>query len=115
MEIVRGTLHAYWEQGFEGWIAYTLLRDRGDLPPTASRVLWLQDGQLLRIFEPTGGLLWEGTIELVPRRRFLFFTEQHELHAGIWNDRTQQGVPYRTWIGWFWHDPPLRAELTLPG
>lgn len=105
---IPGRLVPYWEQGWEGRIEYAFAPDGREAP-----LIWLTGGQHLKIFEPDGRTLWEGTIELVSRRRWFIFVEQHDLPVGIWSNLKQRGLSYATWIGWFWHDPPLRGELTL--
>lgn len=113
-QTIRGHLLAWWEQGMEGGILYAF---EPDAPPTAEKPpypIFLQNGHFLRIFDPSGTPLWQGTIQLVSRRRWGLFLEKHELPQPIWNNSKQKGLPYRVWISWFWQDPPLRAELTLP-
>ncbi len=106
----NGKLDAYWEQGWEGRVAYSFLPDR-TAPPIAPR--FLENGDLLRIYSPDNSVLWEGTVRLVPRRKWLFFRQKHDLDNDIWNGSTQAGVPYRDWIRWFWKG--YRAELSAPG
>ncbi len=112
-KIVHGRLIGYWEQGMEGRIDYCLDPDRPEDRVDGKWPIPIENGQFLRIFDHDGRLLWAGEIKLKPRRRWLFFTQRHNLPNGVWNDFTQSGVPYKKWIAWFWQDPPLRAELTM--
>ncbi len=110
---IHGRLSGYWEQGMEGRIDYTLEPDDPKDRVDGKWPIPIQNGQFLRIFDENGRVLWAGEIKLKSRRRWLFFYEKHDLPNDIWNDWTQKGVPYKTWIGWFWQRPSLRAELTI--
>jgi hypothetical protein len=112
-KVIHGRLHAYWEQGMEGRIDYTLEPDDPEDRWGGMRPIPIRNGQFLRIFADDGRLLWAGEIKFRLRRRWLFFYEKHDLPNGIWNDWTQEGVPYGTWIAWFWQRPSLHAELTV--
>lgn len=108
--VYQGCLEAYWEQGWEGRIEWAFAPDRA-LHPDAPLVIFLENGQQLTVFAPTGQPLWSGSIKLRPRR----FWDRHSLKADIWSWTTQRGVRYADWIGWFWRVPELglRAALVL--
>jgi hypothetical protein len=101
-----GKLEAYYEQGWEGMIAFSFMPDDGkglnDLVP-------LQDGQHLTIYDTNEKILWSGKIKLIKRG----FFDKHKLSAGIWSDSKQEGVSYADWMDWFWRKPPLKATLEL--
>ena len=111
-KMIHGRLMGYWEQGMEGRIDYTLDPDDPKDRVGGKWPIPIQNGQFLRIFGEDGRVLWAGEIKFRLRRRWLFFYEKHNLPNDIWNDWTQKGVPYKTWIAWFWRQPSLRAELT---
>ena len=100
IDTYSGVLEAYWEQGWEGFIGYSV-QIEGQPGPS-----FLQNGDYLTIYAADGHILWEGTIELVSRRN-----EQHSLHMGIWADTKQAGLTYDQWVRWFVHQPPLRATI----
>ncbi|MCA9917259.1 MAG: hypothetical protein KC445_04870 [Anaerolineales bacterium] len=101
MTRLRGKLVAYWEQGWEGRIAFAFQPEDAKLP------YFLQSGDHLAIFAEDGDVLWSGEIRWVRRR----FWERHQLDAGIWATHKQQGIAYGQWLAWFWHQPPLVASL----
>lgn len=101
MTVYDGELHAYWEQGWEGRIEYALAIEGQPHP------FFLAKGQHLTIYAEDGSVLWQGVLRFVSRGR-----EQHHLPTGIWTFEKQRGVPYGQWLGWFLHDPPLRATVT---
>jgi hypothetical protein len=103
MSAMTGHLLAYFEQGWEGMIAYAFQ------PDDAERPVFLQSGQRLSIFAADGTTLWAGRLHFVRRR----WWDQHNLSAGIWADVKQKGVSYEQWMEWFWRQPPLRAALEL--
>jgi hypothetical protein len=100
MPIYHGYLEAYWEQGWEGRIEYALGMEGRPAP------LFLADGQHLTIYAPDDTILWQGRLRFVGRGR-----ERHNLPTGVWADGKQEEVPYDRWLGWFLHEPPLRAAM----
>jgi hypothetical protein len=98
-----GILEAYWEQGWEGRVAYALSGEGFDRP------LFLANGQRLTIYAEDGSVLWWGVVCLTPRKRW----EDHALPYGFWSDVKQKGVPYAQWMAWFVHAPPLRAMVEV--
>lgn len=100
---MNGELRAYFEQGWEGMIAYAFQPDDSGQP------IFLQSGHHLTIFAADGTRLWSGRLHFVRRRRW----DRHHLHARIWAYSRQNGVSYAQWLDWFWRQPPLRAELAL--
>lgn len=100
MAIHHGALEAYWEQGWEGRIEYALAIEGQSHP------FFLTTGQHLTIYGEDGDVLWQGLLRFVSRGR-----EQHHLPTGIWAFEKQRGVPFDQWLGWFLHDPPLRATV----
>ena len=107
--MLNGHLVAFWEQGMEGRIDYAFQPEGTN---DISSLIWLADGHHLKIYNSDYTVLWEGEINLVSRRRFGLFYEQHDLENKIWNDLKQKGIPYKEWIAWFWHKPPLKAQLS---
>lgn len=101
---LRGHLEPYWEQGWEGRIEFALQVAGMDRP------VFLENGQHLTIYGPGERELWAGKLEFVRRR----WWDRHRLDAGIWAWTKQKGVPYARWMEWFWHRPPLEAELHIP-
>jgi hypothetical protein len=102
IKILEGELEAYWEQGWEGRVEYSLYVQGAAGP------LFLESGQHLSIFSPDGSILWEGKLEFVSRKN-----EQHNLPLEIWSDIKQKGLDYSQWMEWFTHQPPLRAKLEI--
>ena len=102
MKTFEGELEVYWEQGWEGRIEYSLY------VKGASKPIFLESGQHLTIYNPGGGILWEGRLEFVSRKN-----EQHNLPYGIWSDTKQKGVSYLQWMEWFAHKPPYTAKLEI--
>ena len=102
----NGRLMAYWEQGWEGRIEYGFEPDMRD---ASAGPYFIQNGDYLRIFSSDACVLWEGSVRFVPRRKWLFMLQHHDLDNGSWNGSTQAGVAYKDWISWFWNG--LRAEL----
>ena len=105
MKTLHGVLDAYWEQGWEGRIEFTLLIEGQKSPG-----VFLQDGQHLTIYTAEGQILWTGKLHFVKRN--LWF-DHHKLKAGIWSDVKQRGVSYAQWLDWFWRKPPLKAALEI--
>lgn len=103
MSDYHGCLEAYWEQGWEGRIEYSLAVDGWSHP------FILVDGQYLTIFAPDGAVLWQGWLHFVGRGR-----ERHRLPTGIWAYTKQKGLSYGQWMAWFLHQPPLRATVLEP-
>jgi len=103
MKEIIGMLEAYWEQGMEGRIEYAF-QFEGNTHP-----FFLQNGQLLTIYETDGKILWSGKIHFVKRG----FFDNHKLNAGIWSFIKQKGVSYADWMDWFWRTPPLKAKLEV--
>jgi hypothetical protein len=103
---ITGTLHGYWEQGWEGRIEYEF---RPDTMPADAGPRFLAAGQHLTIVAPDGTRLWRGVLAFTPRR----WWESHALDNGIWHTHKQRGTRYGEWIAYFWQKPPLRAELRL--
>lgn len=100
----EGHLLAYWEQGWEGRIDFTLSVPGLDDP------LWLKSGQRLTIYAEDGTILWFGVLCFVKRK----WWEQHHLPSGIWSYVKPAGVSYARWMEWFAHQPPLKAALEIP-
>ncbi len=98
----------------EGRIEYTLEPDNPADRIDGKRPIRIKNGQFLKIFDGDGRILWQGEINYVSRRHWLFFYEKHDLPNGIWHGSKQKGLTYGQWIAWFWQKPPLRAELMLP-
>lgn len=107
---IKGVLTAYWEQGFEGLILYAL---HADEPKGIDGPIILEDGQYIKIWKHNDDILWEGEVKLVSRYRFFLFQETHTLPYEVWSDHKQKGFRYKDWIALFYHDPPLKAEITL--
>ena len=107
---MQGKLEAYWEQGWEGRIAFAFQADGATMP------YFLKNGDQLTIYAEDGTAVWSGTIQWVRRR----FWERHQLDAGIWATHKQRGVTYGQWgvtygqwLAWFWQKPPLKASLEI--
>jgi len=100
---MNGELLAYWEQGWEGQIAFAFS------PENSHEIIFLENGHFLMIYGVDGEVLWSGTIKLVSRR----FWDNHQLSAGIWSNTKQKGVSYAQWMAWFWEKPPLKASLKI--
>jgi hypothetical protein len=98
---LSGELEAYWEQGWEGYIAFAF-RD-----PLQDRPIFLENGHHLTIYDHGDRLIWSGKIQLVKRG----FFDRHSLDVEIWSGTKQKGVSYQNWMAWFWHKPPLKAKL----
>lgn len=96
-----GELEAYWEQGWEGRIAFAF-HTTGQTKP-----FFLQNGHRLTIYDHRDKVLWSGEINLVKRGDL----DRHNLDAEIWSECKQKGVSYQNWMAWFWHKPPLKARL----
>jgi hypothetical protein len=103
MAVLQGELLAYWEQGWEGRIAFAFQSDASDTP------IFLQNGDRLSIYAEDGTILWSGQIHWVRRRVW----DRHRRDAGIWSFQKQKGVSYDQWLAWFWQTPPLPASLEL--
>lgn len=103
MATLQGELVAYWEQGWEGRIAFAFQAEAASMPH------FLQNGDRLTIYAAAGTVLWSGEIAWVRRR----FWDRHQLGVGIWADQKQKGVSYTQWFAWFWQKPPLKASLSL--
>lgn len=97
----EGHLEAYWEQGWEGRIAYALSIEALTHP------FFLEDGQQLMIYAMDGTILWSGRLHFVKRR----WWHQHHLPMRIWSEKKQNRVSYWRWMEWFTHDPPLKASV----
>ncbi|MCB8948441.1 MAG: hypothetical protein H6653_10550 [Ardenticatenaceae bacterium] len=103
MAELQGKLEAYWEQGWEGCIAFAFQADGATMP------YFLKNGDQLTIYAEDGTAVWSGTIQWVRRR----FWERHQLDAGIWATHKQRGVAYGQWLAWFWQKPALKASLEI--
>ena len=103
MKIIEGCLEAYWEQGWEGRIAFAFQFEGNHQP------FFLENGQRLTIYDSNEEILWSGKIQFVQRR----FFDKHNLKANIWSDEKQKGVTYADWMDWFWRKPPLKAILEI--
>jgi hypothetical protein len=101
--VLRGYLESYWEQGWEGRIEFALQVDEINQP------VFLENGQHLTIYGTDEQVLWSGRIKFARRR----WWDRHKLAAGIWAWTKQKGVSYAQWMEWFWHKPPLQAELRI--
>lgn len=106
MQQITGHLEAYWEQGWEGRIAFAVAADDAEAYP---HPLFLVNGWRLTIYDGPH-VVWDGVIDQVRRRSW----ERHRLSAAVWCDTRQRGVRYADWIDWFWRRPPLRAVLHIP-
>jgi len=104
-KILQGALEAYWEQGWEGRIEFSLQVERQERPN-----IFLQNGQRLTIYSVDDQILWSGTLDFIRRNTWL---DQHKLKAEIWAYTKQRGVSYAQWMEWFWHEPPLKATLEI--
>ena len=98
-----GELEAYWEQGWEGRIAFAFHALNQTKP------LFLQNGHQLTIYDHRDKVIWSGEINLVK----LGALDRHNLDAEIWSGSKQKGVSYQNWMAWFWHKPPLKARLRV--
>ncbi|AFY37905.1 hypothetical protein Lepto7376_1565 [[Leptolyngbya] sp. PCC 7376] len=103
MTELKGQLEAYWEQGWEGSIAFTFYDVNNH------QLIFLQNGQTLTIYNRYDTILWSGKLQFVKRG----FFEKHSLEANIWSETKQKGVSYGDWMAWFWQKPPLKAKLIL--
>ncbi len=103
MALLQGVLVAYWEQGWEGRIAFVFQPDDTQTP------LFLKNGDCLSIYAEDGSILWSGQIHWAPVR----FWDRYRLKVSIWSYQKQKGVPYGRWLDWFWHKPPLKASLEV--
>ncbi len=99
----QGHLHAYWEQGWNGKIDFAFQ------PEDKTRLVFLESGQTLTIFQSNHTILWSGVLRFVKRNYF----DKHKLASEVWATRKQHGVLYRDWMDWFWQHPPLRAQLDV--
>ncbi len=102
---MMGEIFGYWEQGWEGRIAFAFQPDDKPAP------VFLRTGQTLTLFDSSSQVLWSGAVDLVPRR----WRDQHALPAAIWSYEKQRNVPYAQWMAWFWSTPRLRARLETVG
>ncbi len=105
---VAGTLVGYWEQGWEGRIEYAFQPDDSD-DTNNSVPMILKNGHELRIFDEDGETVWQGVIDLKKRG----WKDRPSGENKVWNDSMQKGVTYQQWLGWFCHQPALKAELLL--
>lgn len=103
LKILQGELLAYWEQGWEGRIEFAF-HFEGNLKP-----FFLENGQILTIYNTDGNILWTGKIQYVKRG----FFDHHKLKADIWAYTKQKGVSYADWMDWFWRKPALKAKLEI--
>ncbi len=103
MRIIEGHLEAYWEQGWEGRIAFAF-QFEGNTQP-----FFLKDGHVLTIYNEDGTILWNGAIKFVKRG----WLDRHNLKADVWSNEKQKGVKYADWMDWFWRQPPLKARLEV--
>ena len=106
--IITGTITGYWEQGWEGRIDYVFEPDDPQYRPEGTWPIMIQNGQELHIFDERGETLWHGRVQLVRKRWY----ERTDPAIKVWHTEKQKGISYRQWLNWFWHKPPLRAELT---
>jgi len=104
MTELHGELEAYWEQGWEGHIAYSFHYEGSSAP------LFLENGYYLTIYKEYGEELWSGTIKFIKKSNWF---DKHNLNADIWSTLKQKGVSYAQWMEWFWHKPPLKAKLII--
>ncbi|MGB2927080.1 MAG: hypothetical protein WBB82_17410 [Limnothrix sp.] len=104
MNKLEGELEAYWDQSWEGRIAFAFNTFSNTRP------FFLENGHYLTIYESEATILWAGTIAFVPRG----FFDRHQLKVGIWSGTKQKGVSYADWMDWFWRRPPLKATLIIP-
>ena len=103
MAQLQGQLEAYWEQGWEGSIAFAFY----DLKN--KQLIFLHNGQGLTIYDVDDKILWSGKLQFVKRG----FFEKHSLAANIWSETKQKGVSYADWMAWFWQKPHLKAKLII--
>jgi len=96
-----GHLEAYWEQGYEGRIEYSLYVEGLGHPH------FINEGDHLTIYAENGSTLWAGKLHFVPIRS----RETHSLPYGIWASSRPYNVSYQQWLAWFTHKPPLKATL----
>ncbi len=97
----EGLLEAYYEQGWEGRIEYSLS------VVGLSHPFFLENGMRLTIYAEDGTLLWSGRLRFVRRRCW----DKHPPQMRIWSDKKQSCVSYARWLEWFTHTPPLKATL----
>ncbi len=109
MQTFFGVLEAYYEQGYEGRIEYALWPDN-HVELKSNFPLLLDSGDDLKIFDVNNNLLWQGTLNFVPRRYWLDCPKKNIL---IYAETKQNGVNYADWLSWFYYSPPLKAELTV--
>jgi hypothetical protein len=102
-DIGTGTLEAYWEQGWEGRIAYAFAPDVHESHP-----VFLEQGDRLTIWNVKGEVIWQGVIDFVPVR---WWERRPPDHVQVWAYEKQRGVRYADWLLWFWQHPPMRATL----
>lgn len=72
---------------------------------------FLKDGDYLTILTAEKELIWEGEIKFVKPNIIDALFPSAPLLQKVWVSTKQKGVNHRTWINWFWEDPPLHAVL----
>jgi hypothetical protein len=97
--LIRGKLHLHSETGTEG--GYWALQDERFIePPTDDwpherwsydGLIIFEDGDHLKIFDPDGGVYWEGFINL---KLYPVFTEEA---SGFWIHADQSGIDRAYW------------------
>ncbi|MGB2924226.1 MAG: hypothetical protein WBB82_02900 [Limnothrix sp.] len=97
-----GELKAYCEPDWGDRVAFAFHDPNRNVP------IFLENGQLLKIYDRRNKLLWSGKIQFVPKGHL----DRHTLNTKAWSDSKQKGVSYHNWMTWFWSQPPLKAQLT---
>lgn len=103
LEWQEGVLHAYWEQGWEGYFVPAV--DLGTGHP-----FLLYDGDRLEVFDPQGDLLWSGDYRLRKKR----FWERYKMPGSMWNGQVPKGLSYSAWMEMVLAKPSLKVRVHRP-
>jgi hypothetical protein len=111
MQIYHGVLEGLSDQGMEGLIEYTFWPDNHAELNLTFPIL-LQTGDELKITDSDGRIVWQGTVEFVPRRYpWLWWGDNARRNDLLHATNKQKNVTYADWLNWFCDKPQLRAEL----
>lgn len=108
----QGTLEGFFETGTEG-IIWTLIKDN---LKGYEALETIQEGDQLKVFNPDGSVAFDGIIKADFEIGYMEYPLNpgygQPCALGMWIHWTQSGFQPDDWAKLFFHDPPLRAELT---
>ena len=114
MATYTGTLDGWFETGTEGMI-WNMTKD-GEYSQPYEDMCNLDEGDHLKVFSPDGKVLFD---DIIQPDYEIGYTEYplnpgygQPSALGYWIHWTQAGWQPDDWVRLFFHDPPLRAELT---